>query len=153
MVDKISPEERSRVMSKVKGKDTKIERFVRSALHRRGFRFRKNVPDLPGKPDIVLPKYRTVIFVNGCFWHQHEGCKRSALPATRTEYWKTKLTRNVERDRLNTELLESRGWRVLTLWECRFLSVPKEERDIVIDELEKLISTEDFVTLQHHGST
>jgi len=139
MVDKISPEERSRVMSKVKGKDTEIERFVRSALHRRGFRFRKNVSDLPGKPDIVLPKYKCVVFINGCFWHQHEGCKRATVPKTRTEFWINKLNRNKERDKLNKDKLESAGWKFLTLWECSFRSIPEEKRNVVIDDLEKLI--------------
>jgi DNA mismatch endonuclease (patch repair protein) len=135
MVDKITPEQRSSVMSKVKGKDTKIERYVRSALHRQGFRFRKNVSDLPGKPDIVLPKYKCVIFINGCFWHQHEGCKRATIPQTRTEYWLNKLAGNVERDKLNKIKLEMQGWKVLTLWECSFRSVSDEKRKPVIEDL------------------
>ncbi len=105
-------------MSHVKSKDTSIEKNVRSALFRDGFRFRKNVKILPGTPDIVLPKYKTVIFVNGCFWHRHAGCKRATLPATRREFWERKLSTNVVNDKLHKDALYRAGWRVITVWQC-----------------------------------
>jgi DNA mismatch endonuclease (patch repair protein) len=114
----MTPAQRSRAMSKVRGKDTGIELFVRSALHQRGFRFRKNVASLPGRPDIVLPKYRTVIFVNGCFWHGHENCKASKLPETRHEFWEQKISGNVARDARHFKTLREDGWKVLIIWEC-----------------------------------
>lgn len=135
MADRITPEQRSSAMSKVKGQNTKIEVYVRSVLHAKGFRFRKNVKSLPGKPDIVLPKYRTVIFINGCFWHQHEKCKRSTLPKTRTEFWSNKLAGNVTRDKSNIEKLRLMGWKVLTVWECSLRSVSEEKQSFVIEEL------------------
>lgn len=118
MTDHISPEHRSWNMSRIKGKDTKIEVQVRSWLFSRGFRFRKNDKRYPGNPDIVLPKYKTVIFVNGCFWHRHEGCKYATMPKTRIDYWNAKFERNVANDRLHVQQLESLGWNVITLWEC-----------------------------------
>lgn len=117
-MDALSTEKRSWNMSRIRGKDTAIEVLVRSALFRRGYRFRKNVKDLPGKPDIVLPKYRTVIFVNGCFWHRHEGCRLAATPGTRTEFWKEKFEKNVANDIKHREQLETAGWKVIVLWEC-----------------------------------
>ncbi len=105
-------------MSKVGGKDTRIEVKLRSDLHKRGFRFRKNVAALPGKPDIVLPKYKTVIFVHGCFWHQHKGCSKSGRPKSNVEFWNEKLDKNMERDAKSTLLLKNMGWKVLTVWEC-----------------------------------
>lgn len=98
MVDHLTPERRSQVMSHIKSKDTSVEIRVRKWLFYRGYRYRKNVSSLPGKPDIVLKKYKTVIFVHGCFWHLHEGCQKARLPKTRTNYWEDKLKRNVERD-------------------------------------------------------
>lgn len=118
MPDTISKEKRSWNMSRIKGKDTSPEISVRSYLFRSGFRFKKNVTSLPGKPDIVLPKYKTVIFINGCFWHHHEGCKFATIPKTRTDFWKAKFERNILNDKKNTDLLESCGWKVITLWEC-----------------------------------
>lgn len=118
MTDHITPEHRSWNMSRIKGKDTEIEIKVRSWLFSKGFRFRKNDKRYPGKPDIVLPKYRTVVFINGCFWHRHEGCKYATIPKTRTEYWKEKFERNVENDRLHRSQLEQMGWNVITVWEC-----------------------------------
>ncbi len=116
--DRLSTKERSLLMSKVHGTDTKPEIMLRKELFSRGFRYRKNVADLPGKPDIVLPKYRAVIFIHGCFWHQHPGCKESARPKSRQEYWEAKLNRNIERDALNVERLKNLGWRVYIVWEC-----------------------------------
>ena len=105
-------------MSKVRGRDTKPELFVRRWLHLQGFRFRLHRADLPGKPDIVLPRYHSVVFVHGCFWHGHKGCSRSALPASNRTYWETKIGRNIERDQRNLRRLRRLGWRVITLWEC-----------------------------------
>ncbi len=118
MSDSITPEHRSWNMSRIRGKDTKIEVMVRKYLFSRGYRFRKNDKRYPGKPDVVLPKYHTVIFVNGCFWHHHEGCKNATMPKTRTEFWKEKLGKNVANDRKHVRLLEEAGWNVITLWEC-----------------------------------
>ena len=116
--DYLTPEQRSRNMAKIKQSDTKPEIRLRSLLHRRGFRFRKNVADIPGKPDIVLPKYKTVIFVHGCFWHRHD-CKRGqSVPTARREFWIEKFRKNVERDARNKAALEKGGWQVLTVWEC-----------------------------------
>jgi DNA mismatch endonuclease (patch repair protein) len=118
MADFMTVRQRSKAMSAVRSKDTEIERTLRSQLHRQGFRFRKNVRELPGRPDVVLPKYRCVIFVNGCFWHQHKDCKRSKLPETRREFWAKKIGNNVERDRRQVSALRKDGWRVLLIWEC-----------------------------------
>lgn len=118
MTDRITPEHRSWNMSRIKGKDTKIEVKVRSWLFSKGFRFRKNDRRYPGTPDIVLPKYKTVIFINGCFWHRHEGCRYATTPKTRTEFWQEKFDRNVANDRKHKEELETMGWSVITLWEC-----------------------------------
>lgn len=118
LADKISVEQRSKAMSQVKNKDTQIELRIRSELHKRGFRFRKNVLNLPGKPDIVLPKYKAVIFVHGCFWHQHVGCPKSRRPTSNVEFWNAKLNKNVERDANNAKLLKAAGWKVITVWGC-----------------------------------
>lgn len=118
MTDRITPEHRSWNMSRIKGKDTKIEVKVRSWLFSKGFRFRKNDRRYPGTPDIVLPKYKTVIFINGCFWHRHEGCRYATTPKTRTEFWQEKFDRNVVNDRKHKEDLEAMGWNVIVIWEC-----------------------------------
>ena len=127
MTDRITPEHRSWNMSRIKGKDTKIEVKVRSWLFSKGFRFRKNDRRYPGTPDIVLPKYKTVIFINGCFWHRHEGCRYATIPKTRTEFWQEKFDRNVANDRMHKEELETMGWRVITLWECELKKNSFEE--------------------------
>ena len=118
-MDKITPERRSWNMSRIKSKDTAPEKRVRSALHRAGFRFRLHVKNLPGKPDIVLPKYKTVIFVHGCFWHQHKGCSNATMPSTNQEFWKEKFKRNVERDKHEQAELKKMGWKVSVVWECK----------------------------------
>ena len=123
MPDKFSIEKRREIMSHVKNKNTKPEIRVRSLLHRMGYRFRIGRKDLPGKPDIVLPKYKTAIFVHGCFWHGHVGCKRSSRPTTNVEFWNTKLDRNLARDRENARKLTEQGWRVFTIWECELKDV------------------------------
>jgi DNA mismatch endonuclease (patch repair protein) len=117
--DVLSTEERSRLMRSVKGKNTAPELQIRSALHRAGYRFRLHRNDLPGKPDIVLPKYMTIVFINGCFWHQHTGCRKATIPKNNRSFWRKKLTRNVERDLQNHVQLRRLGWKVITLWECK----------------------------------
>lgn len=117
MTDNHSKESRSMNMARIRSINTKPEEIVRKFLFSRGFRYRKNVKTLPGCPDIVLPKYKIAIFVNGCFWHKHD-CKRFVWPSTNVEYWKAKITRNVERDLINTASLISLGWKVVVVWEC-----------------------------------
>jgi len=106
-------------MSKVSGKETKPEIIVRKFLFAQGFRYRKNDKRLPGKPDIVLPKYKTMIFVHGCFWHGHQNCKKSALPQTNYEFWKNKIQGNTERDKSNQKQLKKLGWKIIVVWQCR----------------------------------
>ena len=111
-------EQRSRNMSAIKSKNTKPEIKVRKVLHSMGYRFRLHSKDLPGSPDIVLPKYKTVIFVHGCFWHRHENCKYASTPKTRQEFWEAKFRENINRDKLNQENLSSKGWKIIIVWEC-----------------------------------
>ena len=110
-------------MSRIKSKDTTPECIVRSFLHRNGFRFRLQVKDLPGKPDIVLPKYKTVIEVRGCYWHRHEGCKDATTPSTNTEFWKNKFAATVARDKRTEQELKALGWKVIVLWECEIFNL------------------------------
>lgn len=117
MADTVSPAVRSRVMAAVKGQNTRPEIVVRKALHAAGYRFRLHRRDLPGRPDVVLPRHRVVVFVHGCFWHGHN-CRRGRKPSSNTDFWSAKLTRNVERDRAVAEALAARGWAVETVWEC-----------------------------------
>tara|TARA_Y100001949_G_C15911456_1_gene297026 strand:- start:7 stop:399 length:393 start_codon:yes stop_codon:yes gene_type:complete len=105
-------------MSQIKGKNTKPEILVRKILHSNGFRYRLHVNDLPGKPDIVLPKYKTVIFVHGCFWHGHKDCKYFVKPKTNTDWWLNKISKNIENDKKNVQILKYNGWEVIILWEC-----------------------------------
>ena len=118
MSDVHTPEKRSYNMSRIRGKDTKPEEQVRKYLFSQGFRYRKNDTRLPGKPDIVLPKYRTVIFVNGCFWHGHEGCRYFVWPKNNSTFWKNKIIGNIARDKKNCERLSELGWHIITVWEC-----------------------------------
>ena len=127
MADIFTKEKRSKIMSNISGKETKPEIIVRKYLFSKGYRFRKNVKNLPGKPDIVLKKYNTIIFVHGCFWHNHEGCKRSKLPETRKEFWKKKIYGNVERDKMNLKLLNDLGWNTVVLWQCELTATKFEE--------------------------
>lgn len=131
MVDTISEAHRSWNMSRIKGRNTGPELRLRSLLHRAGFRFRLHAKDLPGKPDIFLPKYRTAIFVHGCFWHRHEGCRNATTPSTRAEFWQEKFDGNVERDRRNRAALETAGWTVITVWECDL----KADADQIVQQL------------------
>lgn len=133
MTDIHSKETRSYNMSRIKSKDTKPEMLVRKFLHKNGFRYRLNVKDLLGKPDIVLAKYKTVIFIHGCFWHGHEGCKKASLPKTRTEWWTDKIHKNTENDQKAETTLSDLGWKIITIWECELNS------KTVIQTLENLL--------------
>jgi DNA mismatch endonuclease (patch repair protein) len=126
MADNHSKEVRSMNMSHIRSTNSKPEEIVRKYLFSKGFRYRKNVRTLPGCPDIVLSKYKTVIFVNGCFWHKHD-CPRFVWPSSNEEYWKTKILRNVERDQVNKEKLEKAGWKVIIIWECELKKKVREE--------------------------
>lgn len=117
-MDSLTKEKRSWNMSRIRSNDTTPELVVRSFLFRQGFRFRLHVKNLPGHPDIVLPKYRTAIEVRGCFWHRHPGCHQATTPSTNTEFWREKFKRNLERDLKNEKLLRELGWRVIVVWEC-----------------------------------
>lgn len=118
MTDSLTPEKRSWNMSRIRGKDTSVEVKVRKYLFNKGFRYRKNVNSLPGKPDIVLPKYHAVVFVHGCFWHRHPECKDATFPKTRTDFWHHKFEQNVRNDARHKVDLEKLGWRVFVVWEC-----------------------------------
>lgn len=126
-MDKVSKEVRSKNMAAIKGKDTKPEIAVRKLLHSLGYRYRLHRKDLPGKPDIVLPKYKTVIFVHGCFWHQHNGCKYNTKPKSNKQFWLSKLRKNVERDKKQYTALKKLGYKVLTIWECDVKKTAKND--------------------------
>ena len=128
MADVFSEKKRSWIMSRVKGKDTSPERAVRSLVHDLGYRFRLHRKDLPGCPDIVLPRHRKIVFVHGCFWHGHKGCARSARPTSNTRFWNAKIDSNVQRDRRNIRALRRRGWSVLVVWTCELRDPEKLER-------------------------
>lgn len=130
MADVMTPEQRSRCMAAVKGKDTKPEMIVRKYLFSRGLRFRVQVRKLPGTPDIVLPKYNTAIFVNGCFWHRHERCKYFRLPKSNVEFWKEKIERNIERDKESMQALFDLGWKVVRVWECELRNKANREETL-----------------------
>lgn len=118
---------RSYNMSRIKGRDTKPEDYVRKSLFAHGYRYRKNDKRLPGTPDIVLPKYKTVIFVNGCFWHKHEGCRYFVWPKNNEDFWREKINRNVQRDRNVIASLEKLGWRIIVIWECELKPKMREQ--------------------------
>lgn len=139
MADNKTKKSRSYNMSRIKGKGTKPEELVRKYLFSKGFRYRKNDKRLPGSPDIVLPKYRTVVFINGCFWHKHEGCKYFVWPKDNAEFWKEKIQANATRDERKKQELVSQGWKVITVWECE---LKKDRRDETLASLESLIKTE-----------
>ncbi len=127
MSDVHSPLIRSYNMSKIQGKNTKPEELVRKYLFSKGFRYRKNDKRLPGSPDIVLPRYKTVVFINGCFWHKHDNCKYFKIPETNTEFWNKKLNGNVERDKRIISDLKGKGWRVIVVWECELKPKTREK--------------------------
>ncbi len=131
VIHKVS-KQRSRNMSAIKSKNTKPEIKVRKVLHSMGYRFRLHRKDLPGSPDIVLPKYKTVIFVHGCFWHRHENCKYASTPKTRQEFWEAKFRENINRDKLNQENLSSKGWKIIVVWECEI-----KDKDFDLNKLFK----------------
>lgn len=124
MADRLTSRQRSALMAGVRTKHTAPELKVRSVAHRLGYRFRLHRKDLPGSPDLVFPRLKAAVFVNGCFWHQHPNCPKSSIPSTRTEFWKTKLARNAARDAVANDALRRAGWRVLVVWEC-------ETRDMI----------------------
>lgn len=144
MSDKLTPEKRSWNMSRIKGKDTKIEVEVRKYLFSKGYRFRKNDKRYPGKPDIVLPKYHVAIFVHGCFWHRHEGCKDATTPKTRTEFWLEKFDKNVKNDQIKQEKLRELGWKVIVIWECEL----KRSFQETMDKVEKELTRKPFIGAQ-----
>lgn len=131
MADVHDPETRSYNMSRIKGKNTKPEMLVRRFLYSKGFRYKLHDKTLPGKPDIVLPKYKTVIFIHGCFWHGHEGCRFFVVPKSRTEFWLTKIHRNKELDAKYNQLLKAAGWKIIEVWECEL----KEDAEAVFTKL------------------
>lgn len=135
-MDKLTKEQRHRCMSAIKGRNTKPELLVRKFLFSRGFRYRLNHPRLPGHPDIVLRKYRTVIFVNGCFWHGHQGCKYFVLPKSNTEFWQNKIERNQKRDLEERKKLAAMGWHCLTVWECQ---LKPKNRQQTLEALEYML--------------
>lgn len=141
MADVFDKDKRSQIMSHVKNKSTTPEVRLRSILHKAGYRFRINRKDLPGKPDIVLPKYKVIIFVNGCFWHGHS-CKRGQRPQTNIQFWNEKIGKNIERDKIVAKRLEDLGWRVLTIWECE---IKKKQEDVLISRIR------DFLNLKNLG--
>jgi DNA mismatch endonuclease (patch repair protein) len=136
MSDVHSKEIRSYNMSCIRNKNTEPEQIVRGYLFSRGFRYRKNYKSLPGHPDIVLPKYKTCIFINGCFWHKHEGCKYFVWPKSNSEFWYKKIEENVKRDEANYQRLKALGWKVIVIWECE---LKKDVRDNTLKNVEKII--------------
>lgn len=138
MADPLTPEQRHRCMSSIRAKDTKPEMLVRRYLHSRGFRYRLNVRRLPGTPDIVLRKYKTAIFIHGCFWHGHEGCRLYVPPKSNTHYWTEKIARNIERDTIACAKLHQLGWHTVVIWECQ---LKPHERDNTLSHLEYILST------------
>lgn len=129
-------EQRSMNVLRIRIRDTKPEVRLCSLLHKAGYRFRLHASDLPGRPDIVMPRHRAVIFVNGCFWHRHEGCRYTTTPATRAEFWQNKFDRTIKRDQWYRDLLEKSGWRVITIWECDQKAFP----DRTLSEITKQLS-------------
>ncbi|HWZ15432.1 MAG TPA: very short patch repair endonuclease [Mucilaginibacter sp.] len=135
MADVHSKETRSYNMSRIRGKNTKPEILVRKFLFSKGFRYRLHDKKLPGKPDIILPRYKTVIFINGCFWHGHQDCKYFTVPKSRTEWWLNKISRNQENDRTSNSLLVEKNFQVITIWECQL------KKNLVEETLQNLIAT------------
>ncbi len=135
-MDILSKEKRSWNMSRIRNANTKPELVVRSLLHREGYRFRLHVARLPGKPDIVLPKYKTVIFVHGCFWHRHPNCKYAYKPKSRKKFWQTKFKQNVERHERVTKELKKLGWRIIIVWECEITNqkMIRRLKDLLVDK-------------------
>jgi len=141
LADIFSPGKRSEIMRKIKPRGSKQEIFIRKLVHSMGYRYRLHKKNLPGTPDLVFPKYKKVIFVHGCFWHGHEGCKRSALPTTNFEFWKKKISGNVKRDKSNYQRLEQLGWKYMTVWQCEIKESQKEKLKRTISNFLKLNNT------------
>ena len=139
MADVLSKEQRRRCMSHIKSKDSKPELLVRQFLFANGFRFRLHRKDLAGKPDIVLPKYKTAIFINGCFWHGHNNCKYATIPETNKEFWTNKISGNIQRDTQNITKLKEQGWRVIEIWQCHLKPKTKEN---TLNQLLKILKNE-----------
>lgn len=136
-MDIYSKKKRSEIMSRIKGKQTKPEILIRKVLFANGYRYRVNVRTLPGKPDIVLTKFKTIIFINGCFWHGHNDCKAAKLPTTNVVFWENKIAENIKRDKKNISNLEKSGWNVITIWQCRLRSQEKFQKQVhmLLDKL------------------
>lgn len=137
MADILSPERRSWNMSRIRGSDTHPERTVRSLLHRAGYRFRLKGRKLPGRPDVVLPKHRTVVFVHGCFWHRHQGCRFAYTPKSNVESWQAKFAANLARDQRVSTLLRRDGWRVFTVWECELRRDPIQRIELLANRIRR----------------
>lgn len=140
-MDKFSQEKRSSIMGSVKSKNTAPELIVRRLLHNLGYRFRLHRKDLPGSPDIVLPKYKKIIFVNGCFWHGHENCRKSKLPVTNSKFWSDKISKNIERDKESIKKLTEMGWSCLTIWDCQTTKKNLPQLTTILNEF---INNNDF---------
>lgn len=138
-MDVFTAQKRSWLMSRIHGKNTKPEKAARSLLHQMGYRFRLHDSKLPGKPDIVLPKYKTALFVHGCFWHRHVGCKYAYTPKSRVEFWQQKFDQNVKRDQAKHKQLEDLGWRVQVLWECELRQAPTDTIERLVSQLGMLL--------------
>jgi len=137
MADVHSPAQRSFNMSRIRGKDTKPEKVLRSLLHRAGLRFRKHVAKLPGKPDIVLPRHKAVVLVHGCYWHRHPGCRFSTTPASNSAFWLEKFAKTVQRDSKAQEALKALGWRVFIVWECEIKTGPESAGSRLLSALKQ----------------
>jgi DNA mismatch endonuclease (patch repair protein) len=146
MTDRLTPAQRHKVMSHIRSRNTKPEKLVRQWLWRHGYRYRLNVKSVPGKPDIVMRRYRTAIFVNGCFWHGHDGCDKFKIPQTNVEFWQNKINRNRERDQQNYQVLHDNGWQVIVVWECQLTPKRIEETMLQVE----LLLNEHFLALHQH---
>lgn len=151
MSDVLTPEQRKLNMSRIKGKDTKPEMLIRRGLHARGFRYRLHDKLLPGRPDLVFPKYKTVVFVHGCFWHAH-GCSMSRRPTTHYDFWSAKLSANTARDRHVVEALLNIGWRVLVIWECSLRGPQRCTKEALLDSAVDFIQSSSLPLLNISGS-
>ena len=145
MTDRLTPAQRHKVMSHIRSRNTKPELKVRQWLWRHGYRYRLNVKSVPGKPDIVMRRYRTAIFVNGCFWHGHDGCDKFKIPQTNVEFWQNKINRNRERDQQNYQVLHDNGWQVIVVWECQLTPKRIEETMLRVE----LLLNEHFLAMHH----
>lgn len=139
MADIVNPETRSRMMSNIRGTDTKPEVVLRRALHARGLRYRKNVRGMPGTPDLLFPGKGAVLFVHGCFWHRHPGCEKATTPSSNVDFWMQKFERTMERDRNNIRRLTDQGWRVGVIWECQIGKAPSQE---LIEEVKQFLESD-----------